>query len=94
MLIEKKLAFRTLCYLARSPTINFYRKMSYTFRISQGFQWCQHRRYIAAIRNRSSFGIRLQYLYFLDGGKTCAILDISTGDQRIGNVDITGFDGV
>ena len=40
---------RALGFLARSPTINFYRKMSYTFRISQGIQWRQHRRYIADI---------------------------------------------
>jgi hypothetical protein len=35
------------CYLARPPTITFDAKMSDTFCISQGFQWCQHRRYIA-----------------------------------------------
>jgi hypothetical protein len=67
---------------------------AYMFHISYGLQWRQGRRYIADSTTITQPVISLQYLYFLDGGKTCAILDISTGDQRIGNVDITGFDGV
>ena len=61
-----------LWYLARSPTINYYGKMSYSFRISQVFQWCQHRRYIADISNWGSSAIlwrklmlsQLQYFPF------------------------------
>jgi hypothetical protein len=51
MLIEKNLAFRTLCYLANlcnSTIIEIYSDM---IRVSHGFDGCQILGYIAGISN-------------------------------------------